>query len=430
MSLINNQSLDAKHRRIQYVNIIVLLLILFMDGSGIQVINSLNPSIMEGLGIDKPTLANITIVQLGSAFVFSLVASAVIGKLTAKWTLAIGMVGMVLLQGAWGLQLPYEAMLGFAIAGGLCLAWGSYSAVQGIMASFFGGDASKIYGLMAGCQQLFGALATFVAGQMLLVMPYTNVLLVFSVTTLVVCILFIVFVPQPDEEFEAMRRAEEEKKLAAAKEKAAEQGLPGYTLKEMLKRPSLWLFAVAMFTGSIITSGMNSWSSTLFTMFGMTKTDASTMTSLYLLFSAIHFMYYGFLQKKAGSRIFVTIMYCGVLCGMVLLAVWTLNASMIWLAAVSLFFVAFIKPVNSLPNLIVPGLAGPKDLAAIYMFLFGVYYAGSLFSNFSTSRILQFIGGTPAMIYLGAMAIVALVCLHLAIKVSPYAKLQKQECEK
>lgn len=421
-----DKTLDARHRRIQIVNAIVFFFILCVDAAGIQVINALNPEIMNGLGIEKVDLSYITIIQTIAAFALSLVAAKVIGVLTAKWTLFVGMVGMVLLQGAYGLGLPYPAMLGFAIAGGLCLAWGTYSTIQGMCNSFYGESSARVYGILAGGQLLFATVMTFVAGQLLKVMSYTGVLMAFAVATAVVAVLLIVFVPQPDEEFKKMAAMQEAKKREAAAAKASD-GPSGFSLSESLKKPSFWLFAVAMFTGSIITSGMNSWSSVLFTMFGMDSTDAVTMTSLYLGFSALHFVYYGFLQNKIGSRAFVCWMYGGVLLGMVLLAVWTNMPSMIWLAALSLFFVAFIKPVNSLPGIIVPSLLGRKDLPAILMALFAVYYFGVAFSNFTTARILQFIGGTAAMVYLGAMAVVTLICLLLAIKLSPYQKLVDAE---
>lgn len=424
-----DKTLDATHRRIQIVNAIIFFLILCMDGAGIQVINALNPEIIKGLGIDKVDLSYITIIQLISAFVFSVIAAKVIGILTAKWTLFIGMLGMVLLQGAWGLGLPYAAMLGFAVAGGLCLAWGSYSAIQGLCNSFYGENAARLYGILAGAQLVFASVMTFVAGQLLLIMPYTSVLLAFSVATAVVAVLLVFFVPQPDDEFKAMAAAQEAKKRKL-NEAQLKSGPAGFTLKESLKKPSFWLFAVAMFTGAIITAGMNSWSSVLFTMYGMNSTDAASMTSLYLFFSALHFLYYGFLQNKIGSRNFVIFMYGGVLLGMVLLAVWTNTPSMVWLAGISLFFVAFIKPVNALPGIIVPSLLGRKDAAAIFMALFAVYYFGTAFSNFTTARILQFIGGTAAMVYLGALAVVTLICLVLAIKLSPYQKLVNEEPEK
>ena len=90
-----------------------------------------------------------------------------------------------------------------------------------------------------------------------------------------------------------------------------------------------------------------------------------------------------------------------------------------------LFFIAFIKPINSTPAFLVPDLFGRKHYLEFNSLSNGVYYAGICANSQSTSLIMTLLGGVQTLIYLGVVAVVAAAAFMFALALSPLRSLQK-----
>lgn len=68
----------------------------------------------------------------------------------------------------------------------------------------------------------------------------------------------------------------------------------------------------------------------------------------------------GVILEKFGSKILMVLTFGGYIVGMVLVCMFPANP-VPWFAVVSVLFVAFVRPVNSVPSLMLPELFGRKD---------------------------------------------------------------------
>jgi hypothetical protein len=96
-----------------------------------------------------------------------------------------------------------------------------------------------------------------------------------------------------------------------------------------------------------------------------------------------------------------------------------------FLVFAGLFFIAFIKPINSTPAFLVPDLFGRKHYLEFNSLSNGVYYAGICANSQSTSLIMTLLGGVQTLIYLGVVAVVAAAAFMFALALSPLKSLQK-----
>ena len=189
-------------------------------------------------------------------------------------------------------------------------------------------------------------------------------------------------------------------------------------------KPSLYLFGIGLIAGAIITGSMTTYGSSFFVLFGMTQAEAADMMSMYTLFCGVHVLWTGFFQARFGSRAFIIVQYAAILVGVLLLVLWANNQSFIFVV-LGLLLVSFIKPINSTPALLLPDLFGRKNYLAFNSLSNGIYYAGVCISSQSTAAILTALGGSRAFVYLGIMAVIALVVFNAALSLSPIKKMRK-----
>jgi MFS family permease len=214
-----------------------------------------------------------------------------------------------------------------------------------------------------------------------------------------------------------------EKKKAPVKASVEYDGIP---LKQVFKSLAIYFFIPGMMAGAIITGAFSTYGTTFFVSFDMSKTDASSFLSLYTIFCGLHVIWTGFFQSRFGSQIFIVTQYLCVILGLVFLTVWANIGSAVFVI-LGLLFLSLIKPINSTSALLIPDLFGRKDYVAINSLTNGFYYAGVCISMLTTAAIMMALGGATALIYMGIMAVLALVFFTLALIVSPYKKLKKQQ---
>lgn len=400
------------------------LLILTVNAGAIALLNIMLPEIIKGMDITKVDISYVIMLASLGAFLFGLIGAKLINILTPKWFQFVGCIAACLYMIGIGAAPNYSILLPIGIIGGIVMAFGTFTPLAAICGQFWGENSGKMYGLIAGIEIFIVAGYTFIAGQLLHSVEYNTIFFIASGLCAVGVFINLIFIKQPTEE-QKIRLLELEK---SRQDKAvADKQSKGLMVQQSLKTASLYLFFIGLMAGAIITSGVSSYGTTLFTSIGnMDTSTAATLMSAYMFFGGIHFLYCGFFSKRFGSRSFVVFMYISIIIGLFLLIGWAAVLALP-IAIVGLFFTALIKPVNSLPALLVPDLFGRKDYAAFISLTMGVYYAGVCISQLSTARIMQTIGGTAALMYLAAMAVLSLVVLVLAHVLSPYRKMLKED---
>lgn len=417
----------ANFRAKDWIAIIAMLFIVTVNAGSIALLNLVLPAVMEVLGVTKVEISYVLVTASACGFVLgTFVGPKVMRKVSAKYFQTIGCVATIIWMIGLATITNYSVLVPFAFFSGAVQCFATFTPITALCGQYWGKNGAKFYGIIAGVE-LF-----LVAGySSLMTMLYKStgdyhaIFICTAIVAAVGLVLNLTCIKKPDAEALARAAEADEAKKAAAEEKSSgSEG--GLSVKEGMKTPSFWLFVVGLMAGAIITAGVSSYGTTLFTTVGsMDKADAAFLMSTgYMTFGAIHFLYCGFFARKFSPRNFAVLMYGSIIIGLGILIWWTGN-QVFAIAAVGLFFVALIKPVNSLPAQFLPDLFGWKDYAAFSTLVMGFYYLGVCISQLSTARVMQFLGGSAALYYLMAMAVVSLVALFFAYQLSPYKKAQR-----
>ena len=92
---------------------------------------------------------------------------------------------------------------------------------------------------------------------------------------------------------------------------------------------------------------------------------------------------------------------------------------------VPVLFVAFVRPVNSVPSLVLPELFGRKDYNRINSLGMAGYYLGATISSFLVAWISEISGSyTNSYMCLAVIALISFVLFFVAIRLSPYRREQ------
>lgn len=430
-------SADVKReKRHAIMTAIGCTLVLSCIGGGATLPNIMFPSVCETLGV--------TIVQAGwfvllgtiTAFVSGLVGVKLFNFLTPRWTMLAGTISIsiCMLIGGTAQSLPMFVASGL-FSGFACAC--TFPPIASLMSLHFKENSNRMFGLTTGIQVFIVAGMIKVVGSVLQTRDYRFVLLSAAVIFIVVgCLSCFLLLRQPKRsDWIARVKEDNAKKAASATDESESTAVAAgvfdeynnsLTIKEALKKPALYLFCLGMLAGAMIAGAMTSFGSSFFVMYGMTAAEAADMMSLYTLLCGVHVLWTGFFHTKFGSRIFILVQYVGIIVGVVLLMVWA-NSQSTFLVFAGLFFIAFIKPINSTPAFLVPDLFGKKHYLEFNSLSNGVYYAGICVNSQSTPLIMTVLGGVQMLIYLGAIAAVAGVVFLLSLALSPLEALRKAQ---
>ena len=152
---------------------------------------------------------------------------------------------------------------------------------------------------------------------------------------------------------------------------------------------------------------------------GMSATQSATNISFLSFFGALISMVSGVILEKFGSKVLMMLTFGGYIVGMVL------ANPVPWFAVVGVLFVAFVRPVNSVPSLVLPELFGRKDYNRINSLGMAGYYLGATISSFLVAWISEISGSyTNSYMCLAVIALISFVLFFVAIRLSPYRREQ------
>lgn len=424
----NKDSMFAGFGPKDWIAIVAMLFIVTVNAASIALLNLVLPSVVEVLGVTKVEISYVLVTASACGFILgTFVGPRVMRKVSAKYFQTIGCVATVIWMIGLATITDYAVLVPFAFFSGAVQCFATFTPITALCGQYWGKNGAKFYGIIAGVELfLVAGYSTLMTMLFQATGSYQSIFLCTAVVAAVGLLLNLTCIKKPDAEAAARAAEADAAKKAANAEKMA--GADGMMVKEGIKSPAFWLFVIGLMAGAIITAGVSSYGTTLFTSVGaMDKADAAFLMSTgYMTFGAIHFLYCGFFARKFSSRNFAIFMYGGIIIGLAILIWWT-GHQIFAIAAVGLFFVALIKPVNSLPALFLPDLFGWKDYAAFSTIVMGFYYLGVCISQLTTARIMQSLGGASALYYLIIMAFVSLVALFLAYQLSPYKKAKRAE---
>ena len=418
-----------KAKRQAIMTAIGCTIVLTCIGGGATIPNIVFPSVCVELNVTVVEIGWYVLISTAAAFISGLVGVKLFNFLSPRWTMLAGVITIALCMVIAGTAQSLPMFVFSGVFSGFACAC-TFPPIASLMQLHFKENSGKLFGLVTGIQVFMVAGMIKVIGTVLQTRDYRFVMLTAAVIIIAVgCSLCFLLIRQPKRtEWLAHVKEMDARKSAAEAQEAGNahignEFMSGLTVKEAMRKPALYLFSLGMFAGAMITGAMSSFGSSFFVLFGMTQAEAADMMSLYTLLCGVHVLWTGFFHTKFGSRVFILVQYVAIIIGVVLLLMWA-NSQSALLVFAGLFFVAFIKPINSTPAFLVPDLFGRKHYLEFNSLSTGVYYAGICVNSQSTSIIMTVLGGVQVLIYLGVIAVVAAASFLLALALSPLKKLR------
>jgi len=405
-------------------------------GIGVNaVLNVMIPLLIEGMNTTLTGVAVGPMLGTISAFLFSLIGTKLLAKLTPKYGLLVGTFCAVLTLVFTAMATNVFVFYVGCVINGAVLAIGAHAAVAGVIAAWYREKTAAVVGLVVGVSSLLIAALVFASGQMLAVMTYRAVIYILAATSLIVGVLANILlvgkVPSmaaaaasaPASQADTTEAAESAEAPAAPAPVQPE--IPGLTLKQALGTASFYIFFVAMFLAAFPMNGFSTFATTFFVMNGLDTTAAATYLSVYAAITAIVTMGAGYVVTKLGSRVLAPIVFVGFAGGVACLVYWAVNGQtlLIWLG---LILASTIAPVIVLPSLMIPEFFGMKDYTSINAAGMAAFFIGAAIMMVTIAAIAETAGISTAFIILAVLGIVALALFFLVLATSPMKRFLKQ----
>lgn len=402
-----------------------------------SVLNAIAPLLIEGMGATVTDYSFGPMLATIFAFVGSLIGAKFITKIGARRCLLIGTICvcavLCLIASATSTALWCVAN----VINGVVLAIGAHAAAAGVLAEFYGERTPTAFGIVVGVMSFLVAGEVLIESMMLNALDYRTIIYIFAAATLVFGLLsnFVLIGRLPSER--AAKRAAgagaqptpgapadtDGHDAVASPGQPAETVEPaGFTLRDAMRSPTLYLFFLAMVLASFPLNGFSAYASYFFVGNGLSASLAATLLSVFAVIVAVISLVSGSVSKKLGASITSIIVFVGFAVGVGMMVAWTDGGSLP-VAVASLVPCALIGPVQILPALFIPQLFGMKDYTSINAFGMGGFYLGGAAVFVIVAAVMQNLGYNMGFIVLAACGIAALVLFLAAIALSPMKRL-------
>lgn len=381
-------------------------------------INSIVPSIMEGVN------ASMTVFMLGpscgtlGAFLGSLIATKAIDKLTPKYSLLIGTICVTLFLAVVAMTSSVVVWIVGNILGGVVMSFGAHAAASGIISKFYGTKTETAYGVVAGAYSIINALEVFVVAALLNVTDYRTVLFIIAVASLILGLFanFVLIGRVPSTPIAGYEIVKEN-----PKEKDANGGL-GFTLKQVLRKPSFYLFFIFMILGAWCLSAIGTFTTIFFTDNGVSSSWSAVLYGIHNTVGALLMLFAGVITNKFSARVTSTATFGCFIAGIIMLVVWG-STGIAPLAYLGMAFTSTILMVAIMPSIFIPDLFGMKDYTSINAAGMAGYFAGHTIVMVGLAGIAEAIGINGAFLVTAGFGAVALVLMFVAYGMRPMKQL-------
>ena len=409
-----NERISAKQYSIAVGCAIIMLLHI-----GSTVISStILPNLVEAIGKGMSPISLAMSLGTYSGAIIGTFAGKIINKVTPKYALMIGGACIAIEFTLFGTASSLPPVFIGAVFGGGILTLGAHASIGALLSGHFGAKAAPILAAVFGISNLGSTIMVFVTSRLMDAVGYSKTCLylswgIFAISTVINLLL--------------VRNPSGARLSTPSGDSSGTQApeIPGMMLKECFRTSSFWLFGLGMMLGAMLYAGIMTYAVTFFTRYGLDPIVASNYLMALTLFGTAITMISGKIIQRLGSRMLMLFVFGGFIIGVVFLCLFPAKPAP-WMALAGLFFIAFVRPLNALPSLVLPEMFGRKDFTSLNSWGMSFYYVGTGLSVIIIGIISDVTGGNMvlAFIFLGVMAALALVAFLSALRASPMEKTQ------
>jgi MFS family permease len=402
-------------------------IVIALSGASIGLVNAMVTRFKIVMDISTTDVAYAAMVITALGALFAGLGTRVIEKLTPRICLILGCICEGVYMIITGTTTSYAIFVASGILGGIGMGLGTIAACVGIADQFFGEKSGKITGIFIFTMMLGTSMLTMLAAFLLETVEYGAILVGMGITTAVGGTLInLIFIRKPSPEVQA--HVAEMRAIKTAERQRKQENETGFTAKEAVKKSAFWFMAFGMFFGAVILAYFATYSAVFFVDLGMELTDATRWRSAQQFFCALNVLWVGFFAAKFGPKKYLAVIYGAIIVGCFLFLGW-IPLQMVVLLAPAIFLTSFDQCTTAAPANILPPVFGRKDYTGINSAMMGFYYAGVFFSQITSARILDLLGGYASLVWLAFCSALSLVFFLLALGFSPMKKLKKSQEE-
>ena len=357
----------------------------------------------------------------------SMVVVKALPKLGVRKCMAISIAGIVLHAWLYTFAVPGQKVISlilFYLAGAVCsfaITFGTHAACSTLIAEWFIETREKITGIVLSGAGFGAAIWVFLAGQLFKFFDYKGCYRIMSVISLVIGLIALLFLVKTPEEMGQKPLGWDKVKETEGETEAIE--VPGVTKAEALKSPSFWLFAAAMVFVCLAYTAALSYAPSYWQVSGLTSTGAANYTAAQLIIAALFLLVAGTVFAKLGPSGFTALMCAAfVVCMILMIVVGSKMSAILMILIVIMLGLSY--PLNaSVPSMVGQSIFGGKEFGAIAAQLMTAVYIGQFLCAPITSVFLGMNNGwSIAWGFYGAVAVVGLLLIIVAVKKSPLKK--------
>lgn len=397
-------------------------IIMFLNIGGTAITNVILPYMIEAVGVGRTPIAFAITLGTFVGAALGMVGGKIIGKITPKIALMVGGLCLALHMTLYGMATSLVPIYISAIVGGGVLALGAHASVGALIAGQFGAAMAPILGVVIGLSNFGSTGVILIMGQLIERVGYTKAAIYVSWGIFFIGLAVnLLLVRNPDRAATSQSGGEKEGGGTATE-------VPGLTIGQSMKTAAFWFFGIAMILGATLYAGIMTYATSFFIANGLDGLTAANYLASLTVFGAIVTMSSGTLIQKLGVRTLMMFVFGGYILGIVFLCMFPANP-VPWMALVGLIFIAFVRPVNALPSLVLPEMFGRKDFASLSSWGMSFYYIGAGVSSTLIGAITDLTGGNfiLAFIVLAVMAGASFVLFLVAQKLSPMKRAQLEQ---
>lgn len=394
-------------------------IVLFITTGALGTFGVFLPAIISSEGYSTAAVALMATCCSTVCFLVNSIMSKVISKIGAKLALLLGCLfcmGHYIVYGSS--KAIWQIYIGGAM-GGVAMGLATSAMASILLTRWFVEKREKVIGAVMVGIGFGGAAFAWLAGQCIAAFgwrhAYFVLAAVISVITLPVILLFVKESPASCNQLPlgATEVPAEEVVQKKVKQKHAE-----------MKTGSFWVLYIGMFFIGALAPSIKFFMTSCWQGYGMDKTVSSNYLSLALLLAAIGFAVAGQIAQKAGTQKTIAFFVVCYVLMMVCMAM-SKNLSPVWVVLACVFYALSAPSQHLTSSLTTMSAYGPEA----YGRLLGVFHGGAMFSSAFTSFLIGWIKDMtgsyqPALITMGAVAIISFLFLEIGLKTAPYHKSQ------
>ncbi|MBP2033332.1 MFS family permease [Clostridium algifaecis] len=400
------------------------LIVLFVHNGIMGTLGLFLPEISTGLKVPISQVSLGLTISSAVAFIISLFVGKLLIKFSPKYILLLGSITTCLQCFVYGSASSLWILYLGSVIEGFTTGIATTTCIAALIKQWFVEKRSSMIGYVFGGAMLGSALFMTLTGILIQGIGYRHTYYVLGAIAIIIAIpANIIFIKKGPEKLGQKPLGWEKEEEIEAALNAETQNAKGVTLTQATKSPSFWLILLVGTIFAGLSIGFATFVPSFWQEEGMDPVKSAYLITIYSLVATIATIASGKIADKFGNKVFVTYLHLAFIAAMGCAVLSRGNLSPIFVGG-SILFAAIAFPIYTT---IIPTITSEIFGSLDYEKITGIFMAGLYIGLCLVSPICGYIHDitgsfSSSFIFLGVAALISLICILIALKLSPMKK--------